>query len=422
MKLLHNKALLILIALHIVASCSKEDENTIVLTDEIVIYNSELVYDGLVLAVENGGTSSSLVNKKGEKVYTWNFTSNLGNDLEILPNGNLLGIFKAESPSIKFGGYGGITKILSPQNDVKWEYSSVSDEYMSHHDVEMLPNGNVLIIVWEKINKDIAQLNGANVDYSIFPEKLIEVNPLTNQIVWEWRSWEHIIQDTNSSSLNFGNINERPEKININYNLIENGDIMHANGIDYDPIKDVIFISVFRFSEVWVIDHSTTTQQASNNSGGNYNKGGDLLYRFGNPSAYNNLQGERIFYNNHTPNFLKKGEKGEGNVLVYNNGTNNLQSIIYELKMPDIYNLIPNSNNEPQVIWSFTDPDLYSGKISGASRLANGNTLICEGDFGFWEVTENGEIAWKYTREDVKFWRGYGYEYNSEIIKNIILD
>jgi len=35
-----------------------------------------------------------------------------------------------------------------------------------------------------------------------------------------------------------------------------------------------------------VIDHSTTTAQAAGHSGGTYGKGGDLLYRWGNPNAY----------------------------------------------------------------------------------------------------------------------------------------
>ena len=79
---------------------------------------------------------------------------------------------------------------------------------------------------------------------------------------------------------------------------------MHANGIDYDINKDVIHVSVNFYNEIWVIDHSTSTSQAESNSGGNYGKGGDLIYRYGNPSAYKNTEGTTIFNNNHFPNLL----------------------------------------------------------------------------------------------------------------------
>ena len=35
--------------------------------------------------------------------------------------------------------------------------------------------------------------------------------------------------------------------------------------------------------------------------------------------------------------------------------------------------------------------------MSNAQRLPNGNTLICEADFGrFFEVTSKGELVWEY--------------------------
>ena len=53
-----------------------------------------------------------------------------------------------------------------------------------------------------------------------------------------------------------------------------------------------------------------------------------------------------------------------------------------------------------QPVWSYTAPkksDFYSFFISGAQRLPNGNTLICEGSNGrIFEVTPAGEIVWEY--------------------------
>ena len=63
-------------------------------------------------------------------------------------------------------------------------------------------------------------------------------------------------------------------------------DWMHANAVDYNEDLDQIMISAREFNEVWIIDHSTSTAEAASHSGGMYGKGGDLLYRWGNPEAY----------------------------------------------------------------------------------------------------------------------------------------
>ena len=65
------------------------------------------------------------------------------------------------------------------------------------------------------------------------------------------------------------------------------------------------------------------------------------------------------------------------------------------------YSLTPGSAYEPEdPVWTYAaeNPgDFYSEAISGAQRLLNGNTLICDGVNGvFFEVTPNGETVWEY--------------------------
>ena len=165
-----------------------------------------------------------------------------------------------------FGGYGGIIKIINPDGSIFWKYHYYSSDYIAHHDVEMLPNGNIIVLVWERVIATDAQALGISVDYDVFTEALIEVNPNTNEIEWEWHSKDHLVQDIDNSLSNFGQIAESPHLINPNYFLKDNGDIMHANGIDYDEEKDVIYLSVNFYHEIWVIDHSTTTAEAASDS------------------------------------------------------------------------------------------------------------------------------------------------------------
>ncbi|WP_114902752.1 aryl-sulfate sulfotransferase [Kordia sp. SMS9] len=411
------------------ASCSDDDTNIItpessdpdpdpiVLTTEVEVYDAAKIHNNLTFVVNAGKNSAFLLSKTGQKVHEFTFDEPLGNDLQILPNGNLLGVFKDPNAQIEFGGYGGIVKIINPNGNVEWEYTLSNSDFIVHHDVEMLPNGNVLLLVWERIAEVDAAAQGSANPGDIYPETLMEIDRNTNAVVWQWRSYDHIVQDDDPSLPNYGIVADNPRKVNINYNPIANGDIMHANGFDYDSTKDVIYLSVNFFSEVWVIDHSTTTAEAATNSGGNYGFGGDLVYRFGNPRAYDNMMGEVRGDRNHYPNLLEDGVPGEGNMLLYVNGFAAGFSTVYELEMPATYSLLPNTDNEPNVVWSYSNEAIFSSKISGAERLDNGNTLICEGDFGFWEVTPDKEVVWRYNGgEGSFFWRAYDHEVDDPVL------
>jgi hypothetical protein len=170
---------------------------------------------------------------------------------------------------------------------------------------------------------------------------------------------------------------------------------------------------LYGMSEVWIIDHSTTTEQARWSSGWKYQKWWDLVYRFGNPSTYR-WSGERILYVAHHPSFTESGT-----FLIYSNGigANPEQSTVYELKIPDLLNI--NTAVSPQVLWSYTNPDIYFDKVGWVVRLPNGNTLITEWDGTLWEITPEKQIAWKYSEKPAMFWRTYAYPIDSPAIRSL---
>lgn len=197
---------------------------------------------------------------------------------------------------------------------------------------------------------------------------------------------------------------------------------MHANGFDYNDGKDVIYLRINFVNEIWVIDHSTTSAEAVTNSGVNYGRGGNILYRYGNPLAYDNIVGEVRGDRNQFPNLLQNGVPDKGNMLLYDNANTLGVSIIYELEKPQHFALILDADNELNVVWWCTNPSIFSGKISGAVRLKNGNILICEGDFGFWEITHVKDIACRYNGGDGgNFWRCYDYEVDHPALSDLVL-
>jgi len=380
-------------------------------------FDEAKVDDNYILVNDATSNSAFLMDKRSKKLFNFELNAKrIGNDVQLLSDGRIMAMLESTDPSIKIGGFGGLTQILDTTGNVEWSFEYSTEDYISHHDAELLPNGNVLIQIWERKTAQEATTAGYALEVAVFPDGLIEVDPSNNEIVWEWRAWDHLIQDHDDSQSNFGVIAENPQLIDVNYISDEKGDIMHANGISYDGTNDVIYLSANFFSEVWVIDHSTTTAEAASSQGGTHGKGGDLIYRFGNPQAYKNSIGPVRFDHNHYPNLLSG--QNEGKMLIFSNGFTEGKSTVYELQLPSSFDLKPNADNEPEVLWSFTNDSLHSPKVSGAVKLPNGNRLITEGDSGFWEVTEQGKVVWRFKGIGF-FWRGYHIDKESAIISTL---
>jgi len=270
-------------------------------------------------------------------------------------------------------------------------------------------------------------------DKHLLPDSLVEIQPTgktTGAVVWEWHLWDHLVQDFDKTKANYGNVAEHPELVNINFGEDElpsarssknkradqkqrppriNPDYTHFNAVAYNADLDQIAVSSFAFSEFWIIDHSTTTAQAAGHHGGKSGKGGDLLYRYGNPRAYRaGTKADRKLFHQHNVHWIGKGLPGAGHILLFNNGGDGPDrnySSVDELELPTDslgrYALQPGKPCGPdRPLWSYTAPkkgDFFSSYISGAQRLANGNTLICSGANGtVFEVTPTKEIVWKY--------------------------
>ena len=216
-----------------------------------------------------------------------------------------------------------------------------------------------------------------------------------------------MIQDFDTTKSNYGVVANHPELINVNGTGSKIPQFWnHVNGIDYNASLDQIMLSIRGNSELFVIDHNTTTTQASGHTGGRYNKGGDILYRWGDPQQYGRgTNATRMLYQQHHTHWIEPGLPGAGNILIYNNGIGRDYSSVDEIVPPvdaaGNYSIIAGAAFGPSSLnWAYvgTPPSsFYSAEISGAERLPNGNTLITEGVKGnLFEVTPSGQIIWEY--------------------------
>ena len=371
-----------------------------------VILAVEGAFEGYTLVAPSESKTTYLVDLDGEVVHEWEAAFTPGLSAYLLESGQLLRTGKArrETPFSEGNGRGGVVELLDGSGEPEWRYRYSGDEHLQHHDVEALPNGNVLLLAWELVDEDTAIAAGRDPellrDGELWPEHVVEVDPRTDEITWEWHAWDHLVQDTDPTKPNYGDPAAHPSRIDLNY-VTDGGasDWMHANSVAYNAELDQIVLSVRSFHEIWVIDHGVDTEAARGSAG-------DLLFRWGNPAAYGKGGvAPRMSFGQHDAEWIAPGLDGAGRISVFNNGTlyrpySTVDELVPTMAGPD-YVLDENGVFEAKVarvVWPHEpDPDFFAHHTSGAQRLPNGNTLIADGPHGvILEVTPAGEKVWEY--------------------------
>lgn len=430
-----------------------------------VVLKTEAATEGYTLFAPLASQETYLVDLDGKPVHRWDHDSNPASMVYLKDNGNLIrGGHHEGTGTFEGGGMGGVLEEFTWDGERLWQLPLNTDEFHQHHDCELLPNGNLLVIGWEAKSRDEAIARGRDPhtvdERGLWPDVIREYKlhpPAAAEVVWEWHSWDHLIQDFHEDRAGFGSIPDAPGRIDINgdhrdqppltaeerkrrkeieeqmralgyanggdedeeeedeseedLRRLRSPDWLHTNAVAYLPEHDLIALSTPEFGEIWIIDHSTSTEEAAGTSGGTYGRGGDILWRWGNPRTYGAGKGrdQKLFYQ-HDPTW-QVDEEGKVSLLLFNNGGGRPGkgepfSEVMELDLPfDAkrgFDRGEDSAFGPQAPrWSYTDPgNFFAPFISGAQRLPSGNTLICAGPEGrLFEVTPGGEVVWDYLND-----------------------
>jgi hypothetical protein len=383
-----------------------------------------------------------LVDREGRAVHAW-LQERKGYADHLLDDGSLLRASSLpDPPNFKAGGVGGNLRRISWDGEVLWDWTLATAERILHHDLEPLPNGNLLLLGWELVTREEAIQAGRHPELvpeqGLWSEWVLEVEPIGRddaRIVWEWRVWDHLVQDRDPALAGYGDPGAEPGRLDVNADLapasedeeelaqlkalgyvppdatVEDlrSDFLHANSIDYHAGLDQIALSIPALGELWILDHSTTTEEARGSTGGRSGRGGEILYRWGNPRTYRRgaVADRRLFFQ-HQVEWVPPGYPGAGRLTLFNNGQGRPDgeySSVLEIAPPvtvDRRYALPADGPWPpaEPSWSWKSPGdepLFSPIISGAQRLPNGNTLVCFGPQGhLFEVTPAGEVVWEY--------------------------
>ncbi|MFT5627157.1 MAG: hypothetical protein ACJA1H_001544 [Glaciecola sp.] len=386
-----------------------------------IIQNNLEAYNGYTLFGPNNSTETYLINNCGEVVHQWSSTYTPAASVYLLENGNLLRTGKISNTEITFGGVGGKIELFDWDNNLLWEYTYSSTLMSQHHDIYPLPDGNVLMLAVDTILEAEAINAGRNPSLisegKIFNEQIIELEPIlgtnTANIVWEWNIKDHLIQDHDITKANYGVVANHPELLDFNFlnNNSGNANWLHINSLQYNASLDQIILSSRLLSEIYIIDHSTTTLEASTNDGGIYGKGGDFLYRWGNPVSYNmGDETNQTLFSQHYPHWISEGLVDEGKIMVFNNGNSirfsSVDIFTPPTVSPGVYQYDSALGYGPiSYDWTYIDPidpeNFFSAILSSVQRLPNGNTLVCDGDSGyFFELNPSNTTVWEYINPD----------------------
>jgi hypothetical protein len=332
----------------------------------------------------NSGTTTLLVDTANTTttIKTWTHATKTGYSSYLMPGGILWRTVTRSGNSFSGGPICGQVQKIAYDGTLLWDFVYSTTTYCTHHDICPMPNGNVLLIAYESKTAAEVTAAGGTFNNTMWPDKIVEVKPTgatTGDIVWEWHTWDHLVQNVKSTAANYQtSIVDHPELININYKAAK--DWQHMNGIHYNPILDQIAFSSHNMHELYIIDHSTTTAEAATHKGGNSGKGGDILYRWGNPAAYG-ATGTKVLNVTHDAHWIPEGSPNAGFLVGYNNnGISSSASCADMVQTPrDGYNYT-RAAGAAYAPASYTVRQAsggYNGNMGSSQQLPNGNTLIC---------------------------------------------
>ena len=295
----------------------------------VVDRDDDKVMHGVTLV--SVGRETYLLDMDGRVVNVWRsdrkvFSAYLTGNGTLIRDGNDVAV----TDRFGAGGAGGVIEAVTFENEHIWSFKCrPSQQFLSHHDIEVMPNGNVLILVWERLDESTAVDAGRRPE--LLPDKelwnnvLLELKPNGRggaDVVWSFSFLEHTVQDCDKTKLNYGDVSKTPHRIDLNLCPVggkahcrglhffegkegQTGekDWIHCNSVSYDRFHDRIALSMNVQSEIIIVDHS------AENHG--------IIWRFGNPQNYR--QGDRmkqVLFNQHAAQFTNEGRS----LICFNNG------------------------------------------------------------------------------------------------------
>src|SRR5207247_870622 len=148
-----------------------------------LLLNDPRAFQGYTLIAPMSSTKTYLIDMQGRVVRTWESDCTPSHSVYLLENGHLLrpGALPAAQQPFGGPGAGGRIQEFAWDGELVWDFRFASDKQLPHHDLAELPNGNVLMLVWERKTPEEAIAAGRRREFvgnkSMLPDAVLEVKP-----------------------------------------------------------------------------------------------------------------------------------------------------------------------------------------------------------------------------------------------------
>ncbi len=179
-----------------------------------VLQSSDQVSDGYLLFGPINSKNTYLIDACGRVVNQWHSAFENRLSAYLSEEGWLIRAGGTRANGVRKS----VVEILDWDSRVLWSFSPDSIFGLRHHDIELLPNGNILLLVEDRRSaEEVRNAGGITSAPFITSEQILEIQPeLENgavDIVWRWKAWDHLVQDHDSTLSNFGQVLISPGKL-----------------------------------------------------------------------------------------------------------------------------------------------------------------------------------------------------------------
>lgn len=375
------------------------------------IYDPAKAWNGYTVLSPLGGDAAIVIDMNGHVVKRWDgYNSSAGGPVRVLPGGVVIGATgahagKQESLALvardfdgkelwrfdhneQIAGPGGaMTWALRQHHD--WQREDFPSGYYSPDFTPAAPPGApVKTLVLTHTTHARSAVAGETM---LEDDHILELAP-DGKVTWEWLVSDHI------EELHFDK--DARDAIRAGGGGRGAFDWFHMNAATYVGPNHWYDEGDKRFAPENVIVSSRAASLVAIVA-----RDGKIVWQIGpDYSATPELRAIRQVIGQHNPHLIPKGLPGAGNLLVFDNGGASVygKPSAVALKGQDIYarptlRVLEIDPVSLKLVWSYTAPNFFATNISGAQRLANGNTLITEGPDGrLFELDKEGAIVWEY--------------------------
>jgi arylsulfotransferase ASST len=374
------------------------------------IYDPDRAWNGYTVLSPLGTQAVLVIDMNGTEVKRWDgFNNSAGGPARVFPGGVVVAASGAHPPHqeslelIQRDFKGDVLWRFSRNETITTREGSTISSARQHHDWqrESFPAGyyspdstptteSGLTLILTHTNR----LQPKVADVQLEDDRLIEVS-WTGDTLWEWVASDHI--DELGFAADARQAIRAASKVNAARGSF---DWLHINSATYVGPNQWFDQGDRRFAPNNVIISSREASLLAI-----VGRDGSIVWRLGPDFRESKeLRAIRQIIGQHHAHLVPKGLPGAGNLLVFDNGgasgygfanPNAPQGVgAFARATSRVLEINPVTL---ELVWSYSNPRFFSTNISGAQRLANGNTLITAGAGGrMFEVTREGAIVWEY--------------------------